>query len=169
MSFDLGQMVTCDHVDRYGNVYTGVNIVLCPKCAGAGEYYDMTWNLSNGNPQPVEDLALLEELSVKAVLTIKGEDAFNPTYGTSIITSVGTPLSSMQAVTRLIEQEVTDALASLRARQNQQRAVGQYMSKDEVIYSVSQLNVTLIDSRTLRVIMDIVAESGNTVTIKPTV
>lgn len=165
MSYDVGQTVQCDHEDRYGHVYMGAEIVFCPKCNGTGEYYDLVWNLSNGNIQPVERLPLLEELVVKGVMTVKSENPFHPEYGTSIVKSVGSPLASPQAVTRLIEQEVSEALAAIRSRQNQQMAVGQYMSKDEVIYSISQLNVSMIDERTMRVSMDVVAESGKTITI----
>ena len=165
MSYDIGMTVTCDHEDRYGTVYTGANIAFCPKCNGTGEYYDMVWNLNNGNIRPVERLPLLEELVVKGVMTIKGENPFHPAYGTSIVKSVGSPLSSPQAVTRLIEQEVSESLAAIRSRQNQQMAIGQYMSKDEVIYSITQLNTAMVDARTMRVTMDVVAESGRTITI----
>ena len=165
MSFDIGQTIQCDHTDWDGTIYLGNDIAFCPKCNGAGEYYDLVWNLTNGDIRPVTNLPLLEELTVKSVMTVKGENPFHPMYGTSIVKSVGSPLASPQAVTRLIEQEVTEALAAMRQRQNQQMAVGQYMSKDEVIYSISQLNVTMIDARTMRVTMGVVAESGRTLTV----
>ena len=165
MSFDVGGMVMCDHVDRYGKTYSGDELYLCPKCFGAGEYYDLSWSIVNGAINPIVDLTLLEELVVKGVLTIKGENPFHPVYGTSIMESIGVPLASPMSVTRLIEQEVSDSLAGVRARQKQQTSVGQYMSQDELIYAVSNLKVVVTDPRTIRVDMTIVAESGKEILI----
>ena len=165
MSFDVGGTTMCDHKDRYGNTYSGDTLALCPKCGGTGEYYDLSWNLVNGAIRPVVDLDLLEELVVKGVLTVKEENPFHPNYGTSIVRSIGAPLASPVAVVRLIEKEVSDALANIQIRQKQQASVGQYMSEDELIYAINDLSVYITEPRTVRVDLTVVAESGKEITI----
>lgn len=165
MSFDIGQTVKCNHVDKYGNSYTAPDkVTMCPKCAGTGEYYDFVWKVTDGNVDQVRDNPLLQELVVKGVMTGKGENKFHPEYGTSITSSVGVPMASAEAVIRLFEREIAKALGGIRIRQNQQLEIGQEMSDDELIHSIENLDVRLIDERTVNATMTIIAESAKSLT-----
>ena len=166
MSFDIGKMVDCDHIDREGNSYnTPVLVNGCPKCAGRLEYYDFYWKPTDGNIEQVEDVDLLVELVVKAVLTSIGDNIFHPRFGTSIYTSVAAPSTSIEAVTRLIEQQVTKAVGGVRFRQNQLLELGIEMSDDELVYALQGLDVRMADERTLSVTMMVIAESGQSVEV----
>jgi len=165
MSFDIGQTILCNHIDRFGNTYTDPSqIDRCPKCHGKGDYYDLVWNATSGEVSKVEDLSLLQELAVKAVLTSKGDNIYHPSYGTAITDSVAAPSSSVDAVARLIEQQVVQALGGVRFRQDQQLEIGQVMTDDELIRAISGIEVEIIDERTLKVVLSIIAESGSTST-----
>lgn len=161
MSFDIGKTIPCDHVDRYGNTYhSPERINLCPKCAGSNEYYDFVWSVVSGDVELVEDNPLLQELCVKAVITAKGDNIFHPSYGTSIVDSVGAPSSSIEAVARLVEREIVKGIGAVRFRQDQQLELGQEMSDDELLHSLDGIEIGIADERTLSVTLRIIAESG---------
>lgn len=166
MSFDIGKMIDCDHIDRYGNNFNDPTLVnSCPKCAGRLEYYDFYWQPTDGNIEQVVNVDLLLELVVKAVLTEIKENIFHPGYGTSIHTSVAAPSSSIEAVTRLVEQQIAKAVGGVRFRQNQLLELGIEMSDDELIYALRGLDVRLADARTLSITMAVIAESGQSVEV----
>lgn len=161
MSFDIGQTVLCDHVDRYGDSYnTPERLSMCPKCAGSLEYYDFSWTVVSGDLYLVEDNPLLQELCIKAVMTEKGSNILHPNYGTSISSSVGATSASVEAVARLVEREIIRAVGSVRFRQDQQLELGQEMTDDELIHSLEGIDMRIRDERTLQVTLHIVAESG---------
>ena len=172
MSFDIGKTIQCDHIDYTGKFWgeqdaSGkyIKISGCPKCLGRGYYYDLEWNSADGNVTQVEDLELLQELCVKAILTKIKSNKFHPEYGTSIYDAIAT-VSSTDYMARLLETEIEKAFGYLRYRQEMQLQVGQEMSDDELIYSVPHIDFQFIDERTLKVIMDIVAESGKDITFE---
>lgn len=166
MSFDIGKMVACDHIDRLGNSYNTPALVAgCPKCAGKLEYYDFYWKPTDGNIEQVVDVDLLVELIVKAVLTEISDNIFHPNFGTSIATSIAAPSSSIEAVTRLISQQVTKAVGGIRYRQNQMLELGVEMSDDELVFALQGLDVRMVDERTLSVTMMVIAESGQSVEV----
>ncbi len=165
MSFDIGKMVLCNHLDYTGKYWGSADeIEGCPKCTGAGEYYDISWGPMPGDMTQVVNLALLEELVKKAILTEIGDNEFHPEYGTSIVSSIGSA-SYVEAISRVIEMEVGKALGQLYLRQQQQLQLGQNMSEDELIYKVARSDVRIVDERTLLVYLTIVAESGRELTI----
>jgi phage baseplate assembly protein W len=159
MSYDLGQRVLCNHLDRYGNDYKS-NPGACPKCLGLGYYYDMLWDNVTGNISKVEDLHLLQELCLKSILTEVGDNPFHPEFGTHITRAVASPTS--ESTKRVVEKEVGVAMAGLKGRQDLQAAIGQSLSKDERIYQLKKIDVSLSasDSRNLKVNIYIVTESG---------
>ena len=163
MSFDIGYSVKCDHVDRFGTSYLA-NTFACPKCEGTDYYYDMSWNSATGNLYQVINLELLEELSMKSVLTIKGNCPLHTEYGTSITKSVAAPSTSMESVIRLVESEVTAALAGLRGTQDMQLSIGQEVTEDEHIYSIQDIKVYAVDARTIQVEIGIITEAGKSMT-----
>lgn len=166
MSFDIGKMIQCDHVDRYGNSYNTPALVdRCPKCAGSLEYYDFEWQITDGNIAQVVDINLLVELVVKAVLTEIKDNIFHPNYGTVIYTSVAAPASSVEAVARLVEQQVSKAVGGVRFRQDELLQLGVEISDDELIYALQGLDVRILDARTLKITMAVIAESGKSVEI----
>lgn len=166
MSFDIGKMVDCDHIDRFGNSYnTAALVSSCPKCAGELEYYDFYWKPTDGNIEQVVNVDLLVELVVKAVLTEIGENVFHPNFGTSVYTSVAAPSASIEAVTRLIEQQVAKAVGGIRYRQDQLLELGVEMSDDELVYALQGLDVRMTDERTLSITMMVIAESGQSVEV----
>jgi len=165
MSFDIGKTIACNHLDytgRYWGDPTEING--CPRCKGEGEYYDLSWGIVSGDAEHVEDLTLLEELVIKAVLTELGDNRFHPEYGTSIASSVGNAVS-MESVARTLELEVGRALGQLYLRQQQQVQLGQEMSSDELIYMVERIETRIVDARTITVAVTVVAESGSETTI----
>jgi len=159
MTYDLGQRVTCNHLDRYNNDYK-TNPTACPKCLGSNYYYDLLWSEVDGNIIQVINLPLLQELCLKAVLTELGNSTFHPEYGTSIYSSVANATSSFESVKRIIEREVGVALAGLKGRQDLQIALTQTLTDDERIYELNQIEVKFIDERTLNVNLYITTESG---------
>jgi len=165
MSFDIGKTIKCDHLDYTGRYWGDpAEITGCPKCLGEEEYYDIAWNVVSGDAVNVEDLDLLEELVIKAVLTEIGDNKFHPEYGTSIVGSVGNAVS-VESVARTVEVEVGVALGQLYLRQQQQVQLGQEMSSDELIYMVERVETRIVDERTLHVAVTVVAESGRETTV----
>jgi len=165
MSFDIGKTVKCNHIDytgRYWGDPTEING--CPRCKGEGEYYDLSWDIVSGEAEQVDDIDLLEELVIKAVLTEIGDNKFHPEYGTSIIGSIGNA-ASVESVARTVEMEVGKALGQLYLRQQQQLQLGQSMSEDELIYKVDRVETRIVDARTLTVALTVIAESGRGTTI----
>jgi len=169
MSFDLGQRVICNHLDN-GIDYKSMPDT-CPKCLGMNHfkdqnyadqyyYYDADWSFVNGSLIQVVDLPLLQELCLKAVLTVKENCVFHPEYGTSITASIAAATTSFEAVQRLIEKEVNVAMAGLQMRQDLQISLGQTLSDDERIYTVNRVDVSFMDARTLSVNIYITTVSG---------
>lgn len=165
MSFDTGSTQRCDHIDYTGYYWGAIDEVsACPKCHGSDDYYDYTFNNGTGNAQRIIETELLEELTIKAVLTIKGANIFHPSYGTSISSSIGDQ-NNLETVSRIIETEVQQTLGAFYLRQQQQLQLGQVMSDDELIYMVDQIVSRVIDPRTLHVSIIIISESGKDVEI----
>jgi len=165
MSFDIGKMITCDHIDYTGKSWGDpTEISGCPKCKGDGEYYDLTWNVGIGIAVHVEDLDLLQELTLKAVLTQVGDNKFHPDYGTSIMGSIAN-LKTVESVARTLETEIARALGQLYLRQQQQIQLGQEMSDDELIHSIDRVETRAIDARTLYVGVTVIAESGKELSV----
>ena len=166
MSFDIGQRIRCNHIDYTGKYWGNPSeIDGCPKCKGVGEYYDVEWNASTGSIAQVENLDLLEELVMKAVMTEIGDNRFHPEYGTSIVNSIAN-VASAESVARTVEAEVGRALGQIYLRQQQQIQLGQDMSDDELIYRVDKIETRVVDPRTLTVTVSIVTESGNEVAVE---
>ncbi len=165
MSFDTGSTQRCDHIDYTGYYWGNVNEVsACPKCHGSDDYYDYTFENGTGNAKHIVEAILLEELTVKAVLTIKGDNIFHPSFGTSISNSIGDQ-SNLETVSRIIETEVQQTLGAFYLRQRQQLQLGQVMSDDELIYMVDQIVSRVIDPRILHISVTVIAESGKSVEI----
>ena len=165
MSFDIGKTIPCDHVDNFGYYWGNPDEVEgCPKCRGANEYYDLAWNMGAGEAVHVEDLNLLQELTLKAVLTQVGDNKFHPNYGTSIMGSIAN-LRTVESVARTLETEVARALGQLYLRQQQQIQLGQDMSDDELIRSIDKIETRAIDPRTLYVEVIAVAMSGRSAAV----
>jgi len=165
MSFDTGSTQRCDHTDYAGYYWGAINeISACPKCHGTETYYDFTFDNSTGNAKRIIDTNLLEELTIKAILTIKGDNIFHTSFGTSIGSSIGNQ-SNLETVSRIIETEVEQALGLLYLRQRQQLQLGQVMSADELIYRIDQIVSRVIDPRSLYVNVTVVAESGKDIEI----
>jgi hypothetical protein len=173
MSFDIGQRLICNHLDN--NIDYTNNIPTCPKCLGMNNfkdqnyidqyyYYDADWSFVDGSLIKVEDLPLLQELCLKAIVTVKGNCTFHPEFGTSITTSVAATTVSFEAVQRLIEKEVNVAMAGLQMRQDLQISLGQTLTDDERIYTVNKIETIFIDERTLSVNLYITTESGKDLT-----
>jgi len=166
VSFDIGKTIRCDHIDRAGNSYNTPELVdRCPKCAGAEEYYDFEWKVTDGDVDQVDDVDLLVELVVKAVLTEINDNIFHPNFGTAIYTSVAAPSSSVEAVARLVERQVAKAVGGIRFRQDQLLELGVEMSDDELVYALQGLDVRIVDERTIKISMIVVAESGRAVEV----
>lgn len=166
MSFDIGKTIGCNHVDNFGYYWGNPDeIEGCPKCRGANEYYDLAWDIGLGEPDYVEDLTLLMELTLKGVLTQAGDNRFHPNYGTSIMGSIAN-LRTVETVARTLETEIARALAALYLRQQQQIQLGQDMSDDELVHRIDKVETVVRDPRTLNVEVIIVAESGKDVTIR---
>lgn len=166
MSFDIGKTIACNHVDHLGYYWGNPGEVEgCPKCRGANEYYDLAWNIGLGEPDFVEDLTLLSELTLKAVLTEIGDNKFHPNYGTSIMGSIAN-LRTVETVARTLETEIAKAMASLYLRQQQQIQLGQEMSDDELINRIDKVETVVRDPRTLNVEVIIVAESAKEVSVR---
>jgi len=166
VSFDIGKTIACDHIDNLGYYWGDPDEVEgCPKCRGTKEYYDLAWNIGLGEPYYVEDLTLLQELTLKAVLTQIGDNKFHPNYGTSIMGSIAN-LRTVESVARTLETEIAKALAALYLRQQQQIQLGQDMSDDELINRIDKVETVVSDPRTLNVEVIVVAESGNDTTIR---
>lgn len=166
MSFDIGKTIACNHVDNFGYYWGSPDEVEgCPKCRGANEYYDLAWNIGTGEPDFVEDLTLLAELTLKAVLTEVGDNRFHPNYGTSIMRSIAN-LRTAETVARTLETEIARVLGQLYLRQQQQIQIGQEMSDDELIHSIDRVETTVRDPRTLYVEVILVAESGKETTVR---
>lgn len=166
MSFDIGKTIKCNHMDNFGYYWGNPNeIEGCPKCRGTNEYYDLAWAIGLGEPDYVEDLTLLMELTLKAVLTQTGDNKFHPNYGTSIIGSIAN-LRTVETVARTIETEIARALAALYLRQQQQIQLGQDMSDDELVHRIDKVETVVRDPRTLNIEVIVVAESGKDVTIR---
>lgn len=166
MSFDIGKTIACNHVDNLGYYWGDPDEVTgCPKCRGANEYYDLAWNIGLGEPDYVEDLTLLMELTLKAVLTQVGDNMFHPNYGTSIMGSIAN-LKTIETVARTLETEIAKALAALYLRQQQQIQLGQEMSDDELINRIDKVETVVRDPRTLNVEVIVVAESGRETSIR---
>ncbi len=165
MSFDIGKTIKCDHLDYTGKYWGDpTEINGCPKCRGEEEYYDIAWDVASGDAVNVEDLDLLEELVVKAVLTETRDNRFHPEYGTSIVGSVGNAIS-VETVARTVETEVGIALGQLYLRQQQQVQLGQEMSSDELIYMIERVETRIVDELTLHVAVTVIAESGREATV----
>lgn len=165
MSFDIGKTVKCNHIDYTGRYWGDPSEMSgCPKCKGEEEYYDIAWDIVSGDAVNVEDLDLLGELVVKAVLTEISDNRFHPEYGTSIVGSVGNAVST-ESVARTIEMEVGRALGQLYLRQQQQVQLGQEMSSDELIHMVERIETRIVDARTITVAVTVVAESGRETTV----
>jgi len=166
MSFDIGKTVVCDHVDYTGKSWKDPSIVTgCPKCLGLGTYYDFEWNEADGSVKEVTGLSLLQELTLKAVLTLKESNKFHPEYGTGISDSVAAIITE-ESIRRMVEYEVGAALGQLHIRQQMQQQLGQEMSDDELIYEVADLVLRFVDERTITIYISIVTESGRTVTFQ---
>jgi len=165
MSFDIGKTIPCDHVDNLGHYWGSADeIEGCPKCRGASEYYDLSWNVGTGDAVHVEDLDLLEELTLKAVLTQVADNKFHPNYGTSIMGSIAN-LRTVESVARTLETEIARALGQLYLRQQQQIQLGQDMTDDELVHSIDKIETRVVDPRTLYIEVIVVARSGRSATV----
>ena len=165
MSFDIGKTLQCNHVD-YDGTYWGTPEKLngCPKCRGTGKYYDLVWDIGGGEAVQVSELDLLQELTLKAVLTSIGSNKFHPNYGTSLVESIAN-LVTVESVARTAEQEIGRALGQLYLRQQEQLRLGQPMDVDELIYQVDKLDLRIVNEMTLNIDVTITTEGGREVAV----
>ena len=139
MSVDVKLFNHCNHFTG-GKQYT---IETCPKCLGAGYYYDIAYDEANKVILTNGTIKLQQEV-LKAMNDVKGENVFFPKYGSEIHGYVGrksTVTSRMK-----MEYSIRQTLEYLRALQVAENNQYENMTSDEILQGVSRVDITpLVD------------------------
>jgi len=165
MTFDVGQLITCDHViDDNGTISDFRSMVVsCPRCAGYLFYYDFVLD-PVGNIERVTKTDLLQALSIKSVITELGSNPFHINYGTSIAQYPGTLYS--ETFESVIRNEIINALKSLRGRQLLQEQLGQTLDPDEEITEVTNVRMRANDALHYTFYVDIRSAANSDITLE---
>ena len=117
----------------------------CRRCGGTGVEYD--WRISNnGDVITVQDEALLIQELQKDFFTMLGSNPFHPWYGTNLLDTIGSKLTTNGVVQNLIVSDIYTAFNRWQQiKQQQEQKVGQYVSDKEYPYRL--LSVTLQQSQ----------------------
>lgn len=106
----------------------------CRRCGGTGVEYD--WRISNnGDVITVQDEALLIQELQKDFFTLLGTNPFHPWYGTNLLDTIGSKLTTGGFVQNLIVSDIYTAFNRWQQiKTQQQTAVGQFVSDKEFPY-----------------------------------
>jgi len=123
---------------RYDNMFDwyidyNVGLTDCPFCKGSGVENDLVVN-NIGRMSLAVDTDKLVQTVMKAVLTEKGKNPYNPSYGTMIKSLIGQKFIMSGF---LLRQEIMDQLEQIKKLQNAvMRAAPDFYSPYEVLYDI---------------------------------
>lgn len=116
----------------------------CRRCGGLGIENDWRYT-SLGQVITVKNEDLLLQEMLKATYTVRGSNPFHTWYGTTIINSVGSKMSSSGIVQNMIVSDVYEAFRRWQSiKKQQEENVGQEVSDEE--YPFRLQSVTLQQS-----------------------
>ncbi len=110
----------------------------CRRCGGTFVENDWEYSLQ-GDVLMLSDEDLLVQAALKLILTRAGSNAYFPTYGTSIMDSIGKKATSTTASD--IKSQVRTALGEM-SRSQQVQSKFQQVSLEERLYTVNSVEVT---------------------------
>lgn len=116
----------------------------CPRCRATYVENDMRFD-PQGDLVLIDNENLLYQACMKALLTRKGSNAYNPAYGSTLMDRVGTKF--LGATTMLLQEDVRAALLRVQKVQNEQ-AKYQAVTSKERFYALKNVQVTPGDDST---------------------
>jgi phage baseplate assembly protein W len=117
----------------------------CLRCRGTGveNDYRFTADAQTGLPAGsifmVQNEDLLYQAALKIILTVRGSNPFHPSYGSTVLSRVGS--KSLTATAAAINQDVRRALSILQQTQQSQARV-QKVTAREQLYNILSVNTT---------------------------
>lgn len=110
----------------------------CPRCAGTYIENDYRYDMQ-GDAILIRDENLLYQAALKVLLTQVRSNPFHPTYGSTIMSRIGS--KAVGAVATLITEDVQRALTNI---QTMQQAQGKYqvVSAKERLYAITSVRVS---------------------------
>ena len=110
----------------------------CPRCQAT--YVENDYRFSpSGDLLTIMNENLLQQVCLKAILTVRGSNPFHPGYGSRIMNRIGS--KSVRAVAARIREDVVNALNTVQELQGKQKAFQQVTNRER-LYRVVAVDVT---------------------------
>ena len=150
----------------------------CLRCRGTGVENDYrftaeasvasptTPSLPAGSIFMIQNEDLLYQAALKIVLTQRGSNPFHPSYGSTVLSRVGS--KSLAATAAAINQDVRRALAILQQTQQSQARV-QTVTAREQLYAVTSVNTTPDEYDPTVYYVDVTVQNASTSPINLTI
>ncbi len=134
----------------------------CRRCGGTGVEYD--WRIANdGNIITVQDEALLIQELQKDFFTLLGSNPFHTWYGTNLLDTIGSKLTSGGFVQNLIVSDIYTAFNRWQQiKTQQQQNVGQYVSDKEFPYRLLSVQLQQSNQDPTVVFVNITVQNRST-------
>ena len=129
----------------------------CPRCGAT--YVENDWRFdANGEVVTIQNEDVLYQACMKAILTVKGSNAFHPNYGSKTLTRIGQ--KAVGSSLNLIREDVMTALSQVKTLQNGQRNY-QTVSSRELLYTIQSVNVRVSAEDQTVFFIDVVVRNGS--------
>lgn len=128
----------------------------CRRCMSSRIENDLRFR-SSGEPALVSDENLLQQMAMKAILTIKGSNKYHRWYGSSVLDSVGA--KSAGAVVGIIKSDLRQCLNQMIAMQAEQSKY-QVVTRAEKIVEILGINCQTHKEDPTTVLVDISVRNG---------
>ena len=133
----------------------------CPRCGAT--WVENDWRFDpQGDVITIENEDLLYQACLKAILTVKGTNAFHPGYGSRVTTRIGRKVVGASAA--LIKEDVVTALKQVQTLQQTQRKY-QLVRNREMLFSIQTVDVRVSDLDPTVFFLDVVVRNGSTTPI----
>jgi len=109
----------------------------CPRCQATYVENDYRFDL-DGGVITIENENLLYQACLKALLTVRGSNAYHPGYGSSLLSRIGA--KQARAAAAAIREDVINSLSRVQSVQNGQRKAQQVKDRER-LYRINDVTV----------------------------